>query len=315
MSKFYKLKVTEIKSETSECVSVGFEVPPELKKEFSWLQGQYLTLRFFINGEELRRSYSICSAPSEPGLRIAVKKVKDGRISVHINEQLKAGDSVETMVPVGNFYTDLNPYNKKTYVLFAAGSGITPVISIVKATLNTESQAHVNLFYGNSDEDRIIFKKELDALQEKYNSRLKVIYTFSRPKTKQEDIHVGRMSKGKINALLKTYSDINSISEYFICGPGDMMYNVQETLTSLNVAKSKIHLEFFGVAPETVKESTGQNLAVPAQLTVICDGDEREVFLEPHQTVLEAALEANLDAPFACRAGSCCTCRAKLIEG
>lgn len=315
MSKFYKLKVNTIHSETPDCISIGFDVPPELKKEFSYLQGQYLTLRFLINGEELRRSYSICSAPSEPELRIAVKKVKDGRISVHINEQLKAGDTVETMVPVGNFYTDLNPYNKKTYALFAAGSGITPVISIVKATLASESQAKVNLFYGNSDEDHIIFKKELDALQAMHSSRLKVIYTFSRPKNKQEEIHVGRMSKGKINALLKKYTDINSINEYFICGPGDMMYNVQETLTSLNVPKNKIHLEFFGTVPETAKESSGQNLAVPAQLTIICDGDEREVFLEPHQTVLEAALEANLDAPFACRAGSCCTCRAKLIEG
>jgi ring-1,2-phenylacetyl-CoA epoxidase subunit PaaE len=315
LSKFYTLKVKDIQPETSECVSLGLEVPPELKKEFSYIQGQYLTLRFSINGEELRRSYSICSSPAEPILRIAVKKVIDGQVSLHINQHLKAGESIETMPPIGNFYTELNPYNKKKYAFFAAGSGITPVISILKATLDTESQAQVILFYGNGNEDHIIFKKELDLLETTNSTRLKIVYTFSRPKQKQEDIHTGRMSKGKINALLQKYTDIHSISEFFICGPGDMMYNVQETLESFNVPKSKIHLEFFGIPPATVHDSPSQSLAVPARLTIICDGDQKEISLEPHQTVLEAALEANFDAPFACRSGSCCTCRAKLIEG
>ncbi len=314
MSKFYSLKVSDIKAETSDCVSIGFEVPENLKKEFSYIQGQYLTLRFRIKGEELRRSYSICSAPSELSLRIAVKKVKEGRVSTHINDHLKAGDTVETMVPVGNFYTELNQYNKKVYNLFAAGSGITPIISILKTALETESQSHVNLFYGNSDEDHIIFKKELDTLQAN-NPRLKIIYTYSRPKQKLEELYTGRMSKEKIKALVQKHVDLSQINEFFACGPADMMAHSNEALESFSIPKNKIHLEYFGTPPETSKDSANQDQVVPAEVTIICDGDERVVFLEPHQSVLEAALEANLDAPFACRAGSCCTCRAKVIEG
>jgi ring-1,2-phenylacetyl-CoA epoxidase subunit PaaE len=313
--KFYSLKITDVKPETTDCVSIGFEVPEQLKKEFSYIQGQYLTLRFRINGEELRRSYSICSSPQEPVLRIAVKKVKDGRVSTYINDKLKAGDVVETMVPVGNFFTDLNKYNKKNYNLFAAGSGITPIISILKTALATESQSRVNLFYGNSNEDRIIFKKELDELQTKYAERLQIFYLFSRPLKPLDELLLGRISKEKIKALAQKYVDMKLINEFFVCGPNDVMTNTKEALELLKVPKNKIHLEYFGTPPDAAKDSANQNLIVPSEVTIICDGDERVVFLEPHQSVLEAAIEANLDAPFACRAGSCCTCRAKIIEG
>lgn len=315
MSKFYTLKVVDVERETADCVSVGFEVPQSLKKEFSYIQGQYLTLRFRINGEDLRRSYSICTSPLEPGLRIAVKKVTDGRVSTYINDKLKAGDMVETMVPVGNFYTDLNKYNKKVYNLFAAGSGITPIISILKTTLASESQSTVNLFYGNSNEDKIIFKKELNNLQATYGERLKIVYLFSRPKNTTSDLHTGRMTKEKIKTLIGNYVNLNLLNEFFVCGPTDVMTNTKEALESLKIPKKNIHLEYFGTPPDAAKDSASQSLIVPAEVTIICDGDERVVFLEPHQSVLEAALEANLDAPFACRAGSCCTCRAKVIEG
>lgn len=313
--KFYLLKVADVKRETADCVSVGFEVPDKLKKEFSYIQGQYLTLRFTINGEELRRSYSICTSPLEPGLRIAVKKVKDGRVSTYINEKLKAGDTVETMVPVGNFFTDLNKYNKKTYNLFAAGSGITPIISILKTALGTESQSNVNLFYGNSSEDKIIFKNELDELQVKYGERLKLVYLFSRPQKPLDELLTGRMTKEKIKALADNYVNLKLINEFFVCGPNDVMLHTKEALESLSVPKNKIHLEYFGTPPDSEKDKASQSLIVPSEVTIICDGEERVVFLEPHQSVLEAALDANLDAPFACRAGSCCTCRAKVIEG
>jgi ring-1,2-phenylacetyl-CoA epoxidase subunit PaaE len=315
MSKFYSLKVTDVKPETDSCVSVGLEVPENLKKEFHYIQGQYLTLRFRMGGDELRRSYSICSSPLEAGLRIAVKKVKEGKISTLINEQLKAGDPVESMVPVGNFYTELKAYNKKSYNLFAAGSGITPVISILKTTLGSETQAQVNLFYGNSDENHIIFKNELDQLKQLYKERLQIHYTFSRPAQKHEALFTGRMSKEKVLDLVKKFVNLSLINEFFICGPADMMAHCREALESLGVLKNKIHYEYFGIVPETAQPTSAQNQAVPAEITIICDGDERVVFIEPHQSVLEAALEANLDAPFACRAGSCCTCRAKLIEG
>ncbi len=315
MSKFYSLKVTDIKPETDSCVSIGFEVPEHLRKEFHYIQGQYLTLRLRISGEELRRSYSICSSPLEAGLRIAVKKVTDGKVSTYINQSLKTGDTVESMVPIGNFYTELKAYNKKIYNLFAAGSGITPVISILKTTLGSETQARVNLFYGNSDENHIIFKSELDQLCALYKERLQIHYSFSRPVHKQDDWVTGRMSKEKVQTLVKKFINLSLINEFFICGPADMMAHCREALESFGILKSKIHLEYFGVVPETSADTKAQNQAVPSEVTIICDGDERVVFLEPHQTVLEAALEANLDAPFACRAGSCCTCRAKLIEG
>ena len=298
-----------------DCVSVGFEVPDSLKREFSYVQGQYLTLKFRINGEELRRSYSICSAPYESGLRIAVKKVVDGRVSGYITENLKAGDTVETMVPVGNFFTELNKYNKKNYNLYAAGSGITPIISILKTVLNTESQSHVNLFYGNSNEEKVIFQNELTQLQAKFAERLKITYTYSKPLNEVDELLKGRMSREKVLALTKKFVKLDLINEFFICGPNDMMLNAKEALESLNIQKSKIHLEYFGTPPDSAKDLADQSLIVPAEVTIICDGDERVVFLEPHQSVLEAALDANLDAPFACRAGSCCTCRAKITEG
>ncbi|MCC6691424.1 MAG: 2Fe-2S iron-sulfur cluster binding domain-containing protein [Bacteroidia bacterium] len=313
--KFYPLKVSDVNPETGDCVSVGFEVPANLKKEFSHIQGQYLSLRFMLNGEELRRSYSICTSPFEPGLRIAVKKVKDGRVSTYINEQLKAGDIVESMVPIGSFFTEVHQYNKKVYNLFAAGSGITPIISILKTMLAGESQSKVNLFYGNSNERKVIFKDELNGLERKYGDRLKIIYLYSQPEQAVDELHKGRLTKEKIKRLTEKYIELNLLNEFFVCGPADVMLNTKEALEDLNVAKNKIHLEYFGTPPDADKNKLNQSLIVPSEVTIICDGDERVVFLEPHQSVLEAALEANLDAPYSCRAGSCCTCRAKVIEG
>ncbi len=313
--KFHSLKVVDVKPETNDCVSVGFEIPDNLKNEFSYIQGQYLTLRFKINGEELRRSYSICTTPKDAALRIAVKKVKDGRVSTYINEKLKSGDVVETMVPVGNFFTELHQYNKKVYNLFAAGSGITPIISILKTILLIESQALVNLFYGNTNEDTVIFKNELDELKSNFDNRLHLFHVFSKPKNGVDPLYSGRLTKEKTILLTEKNIDLNLNNEFFVCGPNEMMLSVKEALEALKIPKNKIHLEFFGTPPDVVKDASSQSLAVPAELTIICDGEERVVFIEPHQSVLEAALDANLDAPFACRAGSCCTCRAKVVEG
>jgi len=313
--KFYSLKVVDVKPETNNCVSVGFEIPDNLKKEFSYIQGQYLTLRFKINGEELRRSYSICTSPGDTTFRIAVKKVKDGRVSTYINEKLKSGDIVETMVPVGNFFTELHQYNKKVYNLFAAGSGITPIISILKTILLTEPQALVNLFYGNTDESSVIFKDEIAELITKYDNRLKVFHVFSRPKKTVDVLCSGRLTKEKVTALTEKNVDLNLNNEFFVCGPNEMMLSAKEALEKLKIPKNKIHLEFFGTPPDVVKDTKNQSMAVPAEVIIICDGEERVVFVEPHQSILEAALDANLDAPFACRAGSCCTCRAKVVEG
>ena len=315
MSRFHALKVADVIKETADCVSIGFEIPKELQEEFKFKHGQNITVRFNIGGEELRRSYSICISPFEPGLRVAVKKVKEGRVSTYINEHIKKGDTIDVMPPTGTFTIELHPYNKKTYNLFAAGSGITPIISILKTVLSFESQAKVNLFYGNVNEDSIVFKKEIDELQIKYSGRLSVIHTLDNPKIPREELLTGRITKDKAKKLTARFVDPTQINEFFICGPGEMMANVKDALLESDVPKNKIHLEYFITPPDEGKDAADKSLFVPAEVTIICDGDERVVFVEPHQTLLEAALEANLDAPFACRGGSCCTCRAKLIEG
>lgn len=315
MSKFHALKVKDVRKETADCVSVAFEIPNELQSQFTFKAGQYLTFKFNINGEELRRSYSVCTAPIDNELRVAIKKVKDGKVSTYVNDKLKVGDVIDTMPPEGKFTPELHPYNKKTYNLFSGGSGITPSMSILKTVLAAESQAYVNLFYGNVNEDSIIFKNELDELRNKYQDRLTIYHTLDNPKEKREELFTGRITKEKTKIFADKFINKNLINECFICGPGEMIQNVKEALEESGIPKNKIHIEYFGTPPEEVKTSGHNSLIVPAELTIICDGDERVVFMEPHQTVLEVALQSNLDAPYACKGGSCCTCRAKVIEG
>lgn len=315
MSRFHSLKVKDVRKETADCVSVAFEIPKELQTEFEFKPGQHLTFKFNVNGEELRRSYSICTSPYDKEVRVAIKKVSDGRVSRFVNDNIKVGDVVETMPPAGTFTVEFHPYNKKTYNLFSGGSGITPSMSILKTVLEFESQAIVNLFYGNVNEDTIIFKKELEALKAKYQTRLNIYHTLDAPKEKREELLTGRIDKEKATAFVKKFINTSALNECFICGPGVMIQNVKEALEESGIPKNKIHIEYFGTPPDAATETADKTLFVPAEVTIICDGDERVVFVEPHQTLLEAALEANLDAPFACRGGSCCTCRAKIIEG
>lgn len=324
MARFFKLKVVDVVKETADSVSIAFEVPPELKEEFKYIQGQYLTLKLYVNGEELRRSYSICSSPvADSELRIAIKKVKDGKGSIYLNEKVKPGDIIEMMQPMGNFYTELNPGNKKNYVLFAGGSGITPMLSILKTTLHTEPKSNIIMFYGNQDEASIIFKKQLDQLAEKYPGRLSIYHILNEPELKsiQQELLTGIMIPSKNKALLEKFVNLNQVNEYFICGPAGMMTSVVETLQNLKVAKSNIHLEYFTVPVDTSEIVEKPSAAIPgnspftSKVTIICDGNETVVELGADDNILQAALDANVDAPYACRGGSCCTCRAKLIEG
>jgi ring-1,2-phenylacetyl-CoA epoxidase subunit PaaE len=316
MSRFNSLKVSDVVRETADAVSVAFEVPPSLKEDYKYKQGQYLTLKFNINGEDLRRSYSICSSPvDENELRVAIKKVKDGRVSTYINEKLKKGDVIEVMTPMGNFYTEMHPAHKKNYILFGGGSGITPMLSILKTVLKSEPLSRITLFYGNNDESSIIFKKEIEQLAIQHSDRLNVVHVLNVAPEGHPELLKGMMTKEKNIELVKNYVDTSADNEYFICGPGPMMENVVNALKELRIEEARVHIEYFTtpVSAEEIKPSA--EVVAGAKATIILDGDEREIVLKENETILEAALRVGMDAPYACQGGSCCTCRALLQSG
>lgn len=321
MAKFYKLKVADVTRETAECVSIAFEVPEALKNEYKYIQGQYLTIKLNVNGEEIRRSYSICSSPVlDKDLRVAIKRVKDGRGSNYLNEKIKPGDELEVMTPMGNFYSELSGSNKKNYVLFAGGSGITPMLSIIKTTLHTEPGSKLTLFYGNRDESSVIFKKHLDELESKHNDRLKIYHILENNPSSSDELLKGLLTPEKTTKLVENFIKITDDHEFFICGPSGMMDCVKKALHHLNVPDKKVHIEYFTATLEQQKVATKiedtKHPFIEAQVTVMLDGEETTFTLKPDgPAILDAALDADLDVPFACKGAVCCTCRAKLIEG
>lgn len=319
MAKFYSLKVKDVRRETPEAVSVAFEVPAQLAAEYQYKQGQYVTLKLKVGGEEIRRSYSICTSPfAEKELRIAIKEVKDGRASTHINRNLKTGEMMEVMTPMGNFHSPLSGSNKKNYVLFAGGSGITPMMSILKSVLYIEKQSTVTLVYANRDEDSSIFKKEIEKLSEENKERVKAVFVYDAPKTMMADLYKGLMSKEKVKAIIENHIGLNNDNEYFICGPGPMMENVKQVLEELKVPKEKIHIEYFTSVLETLAKAEGEigGEEVTAKVKVVQYGVETEFELATGgASILDAALENGVDVPFSCKGAVCCTCRAKVLEG
>ncbi|MDB5198286.1 MAG: paaK [Chitinophagaceae bacterium] len=315
---FHPLTVKDIKRETQECVSISFEIPKELQKEFGFKQGQSLTLRKILEGEEIRRSYSICTSPLEKEVRVAVKKVQGGLFSTYANTELKPGDVIDVMPPSGNFYTDLNPSNKKNYVAFAAGSGITPIISIIKATLLTEPNSTFTLIFGNKNHSSIIFKEELEALKDKHIERFRLYHILSRERMEAE-INYGRINADKCLQLIKLI-DINSIDEFFICGPEEMIFCVSHFLEQKGIDKRKIHFELFttplrktsNYKPQAASETNKET----SNITVKLDGRSFDFNLDyDSNNILDAALAQGADLPYACKGGVCTTCKAKLIEG
>ncbi len=319
MAKFHSLKVIDIRKETTDCVSIAFEVPDHLKNDYQYTQGQYVTLKLNIGGEEIRRSYSLCSSPvSDTELRIAAKKVTTGKGSGYLNDTLKVGDLLEVMTPMGNFHTKLDASNSKNYILFAGGSGITPMLSIIKSVLKAEPQSSLLLLYGNLNEDAIIFKNELEQLSQNNPNRLNVIHILDKPVITIDVLHTGIMTTDKVKALIEKYVDVSKPNEFFICGPTPMMKNTEDTLLTLNIPKQNIHLEYFTASLDAAKENiqpSGENRIV-SQITVILDGNETSFELASDgQTILDAAMNADVDVPFSCKGAVCCTCRAKLVEG
>ena len=320
MARFHTLKVKDIRRETANAVSVAFDIPPQAQAEFQFKQGQYITIKLNVNGEELRRSYSICTSPySEKELRVAVKEVKDGRASTRMNREWKVGDQVEVMTPMGNFHSVLSGNNKKHYVLFAGGSGITPMMSILKSVLYIEKQSSITLIYANRDEDSVIFNQEIQKIASENAARFKVVNIYDNPKHTVPDLQKGLLSVDRVKAIVDAYQ-CGSGDEYFICGPGPMMENIKQALESLNISKEKIHIEYFSAVADAVAkaENTGAVVggSVTSNITVIQYGFETQMTLSTDGlSILDASIEAGVDAPFSCKGAVCCTCRAKVLEG
>ena len=316
---FEQLTVREVRRETNDCVSIAFEIPDTLKNSFQFLQGQYITLKTKIGGEEVRRSYSICSSPLDDELRVAVKKVPQGVFSTYANEILKAGDQLDVMPPIGKFFTPLLPEQKKNYVGFAAGSGITPLLSIIKTTLQTEQESTFTLVYGNRNRHSIIFRETLEALKNKYMDRFRLIHILSR-ETTDTPLNSGRIDTDKCLVLCDKAIDLQQTDEFFLCGPEEMIFAVKNVLEQQHVPTQKIHFELFTTAGQQHKKNHQQEEDIDkgpkSKITVTLDGISFDFELsQKGDAILDAALKHGADLPYACKGGVCCTCRAKLIEG
>jgi len=318
LKKFEPLVISDIRKETNDCVSITFNIPTSLKNNFEFTQGQYLTLKTNINGLEIRRSYSICSSPFDNEMRVAIKKVPNGIFSTYANDLLRIGDTIEVMPPLGKFFTPLDIVAAKQYIAFAAGSGITPIFSIIKTTLLTEPNSSFTLVYGNKNRHSIIFKEALEALKNRFMDRLSIVYILSREKT-DSAINFGRIDAEKCEALCNSLIDPKKAAAIFLCGPETMIFDVKNVLQKIGVDEKKIHFELFATskAKKNVAD-IGVKLTNKAQsnVTVKQDGISFD-FNVPFEgeSILEAALKSGADLPFACKGGVCCTCKAKLIEG
>lgn len=316
MSSFYTLQVINVTSQTNFAKEITFDIPQELKEKFTYKSGQYLTLKFNLKGEEVRRSYSLCSSPNEDTLRIGVKRVKNGLVSNHINNNIKIGDTIEVMLPDGRFFADVKPQNYKTYYLFAGGSGITPVLSILKSVLHTEKHSFVNMIYANRSQDTIMFQSELEQLQAQYSDRFILVHYLSQPNTswlKKETLtfEKGRVDADAVQAFMNECPPYAQNTEYYICGPEKMKESIVKSLQNIDVPKSRIFIESFG-GGET-KEVT--NIIENAQLNAILNGENVTTQIAKGKTILRALLDNGNNPPYSCEGGVCSSCMCKITKG
>jgi len=313
MSQFKKIKVKEVRQETKDTVSVAFEIPTELKSEFTYKSGQYITVKSDINSEDVRRAYSLCSSPAEDDFRIGVKKVANGKMSIFLTESLSVGGELDIMKPGGNFVMDDSSSNN---VAFAAGSGITPILSMAKSAL--KSGGNFTLFYGNKTANDSIFKSELDNLKNEYVNNFNLNYIYSRENV-GDLLYEGRIDKEKCILLINKNPALLKADGFYMCGPEEMIMDVSKALKELGVNENKIHFELF-TAPTKQEESSTEKQSSgfegDSQVTVIMDGDEFDFTLNSKgDFILDAAMDAGADAPFSCKGAVCCTCKAQVLEG
>jgi ring-1,2-phenylacetyl-CoA epoxidase subunit PaaE len=316
---FHPLTVRSLVPLTDDSVAITFDVPEGLRDAYRFVQGQHLTLRLEIGGEDLRRNYSICAPVSAHTLRVAVKRLEGGAFSAYAIERLRPGDVVEVMTPTGRFFTALDPRQAKRYVAIAAGSGITPILSIIATTLEVEQESTFTLVYGNRTTSSVMFLEELNGLKDRYPQRLQLLHVLSREPRESDLLH-GRIDAPRLEALLDTLVPPEGVDEWFLCGPFSMVEQASEVLTRRGADPGHVHTELFhveGEAPRAeVAPADAQAPADASTVTVLLDGRATTFPLSrAGQTVLEAVLAARPDAPYACKGGVCGTCRAKLLDG
>ncbi len=319
MADFHKLKVAEVYKETDDTSVITFEIPEELQPLYQYHQGQHLTLKADINGEDVRRSYSLCSSPLEHQWRVAVKQIPSGKFSTYVNQHLQSGEFLEVMPPSGTFGVETKPDVAKNYLFFAAGSGITPILSMIKTHLASEKNSTCKLFYVNKTAKSIIFKEELEQLRNSYFGRLEIYYFLTKER-RDIDLFNGRFDDEKMKVLTKTFIDIPDTSEVFLCGPEQMVKFVSNYLIQAGLPKNMIHFELFvsGLSEEDIKRSErlAQQNVEGVQITIVDGGKEFQFTMtKDYDNILDAALNAGADLPFACKGGVCSTCKCEVKEG
>jgi ring-1,2-phenylacetyl-CoA epoxidase subunit PaaE len=316
---FHKLRVAEVKRETADAVSVLFDLPEHLRETFAFRAGQHLTLRRDLGGEEVRRNYSVCVAPGEGVLKIGVKQIAGGIFSGWVNRELKAGDILEVMAPHGSFCWHFEPEARRDYVAFAGGSGITPVLSLVKTALAAEPKSRFTLFYGNRNSMGVMFLEEIAGLKDRYVDRLQVFH-FLEEEEEEIELFNGRLDRAKADEILSTLVRPANIDAFFICGPGPMMDAIEEALIAKGVDKPRILIERFTTGPLSAAQAAAarelEEKAAGLKMRVTLNGRRVTVAFDPEKhSILDNVRAAGLPAPFACKGGVCATCRAKVTEG
>jgi ring-1,2-phenylacetyl-CoA epoxidase subunit PaaE len=319
---FHQLTIASVEKETENAICVWFEVPEEHKAEFGFIQGQYLTLRATIGGEEVRRSYSICSGVDDGRLRVAIKRVEGGVFSTWANESLRAGMRIDVMPPQGSFFTVLDPANEKNYLCISAGSGITPILSIIRTTLAREPKSRVTLIYGNQRTATMMFRNELCFIKNRYLERFQWINIFSR-EPQEAGIFSGHINNRKGGELNRRLIRIRGFDSFFLCGPEAMISEVSRGLRGEGIDESQIHYELFAASAEEARQRVEKHHArardyqgLVSEVTVISGGRQHRFELTADgENILDAGLENGADLPFSCKGGVCATCKARLVEG
>lgn len=309
MSQFVSLTIKKVIQETPSAVSLVFSIPESLKPNFNFIPGQFITLKAEVNGEEVRRAYSLSSNPNDQDIQVSVKKIANGSFSVYANEHLKAGDQIEVLFPEGKFQLKTNANNTANYMAFAAGSGITPIMSMIKSVMSEEAKSKFVLVYGNKNASETMFFKELLELQTKYPDRLFLEFIYSQENA--AGALFGRIDKSTVNFAVKNKFKDLVFSNFYLCGPENMITTVQEVLTENNIDSSAIHYELF-TSSATSSEGSVEGSAT---LKVVVDDEEITVNADKKLTLLDNVLNEDIDAPYSCKGGVCCSCICRVVEG
>lgn len=313
MSQFHSLNIKSIDRVTTQSIAISFEIPKNLKDDFSFNAGQYITLKTTINGEEVRRDYSICSSKNSGEVTVAVKEVEGGTFSVYANSELKAGDTIDVSTPNGRFVFEANEAKTRTIAAFAAGSGITPILSIAKTLLEDEPFSNFVLVYGNKSSENTMFFNDLVALQALYGNRFHAHFIYSQ--TREEGALLGRIEKSTVNLIVKNKYKGVTIEKFYLCGPEQMIHTVKDVLIENGIKEKSVLFELFTAPIETESNSNTETLSGNSKIKVLVDDEEFEFEMSKEKSILEAALKQDIDAPYSCQGGICSSCIARLTEG